>query len=438
MPALKMKSKSSTACIKEVSCLHITQKSRKISKVSSPLVRVCCETAEADTSDQHCNNGSSKLELCTMKKGSDEANHHKMWHDGEDPAFEKYFSSAEDPVINKMDPPPPACTTNFEAMCPPLIDGSGIHFGSNTQNNEGCEDGPGVPDMKADDYDNWISYFGQNLMFDMIDGSMKLPALEETTELVNVHFAGSCEELSKSSDNSNSRLVSHQIKPCDQEADVNLGNIESDEVDFDPQSFIRNFLDLSDMGPDLLPAPVPKETSNRNRITLVLDLDETLVHSTMGPCDDADFTFQVFFNMKEHTVYVRQRPFLRTFLERVAEMFEIIVFTASESVYAEQLLDKLDPDRKLIARRAYRESCIFSDGSYTKDLTVLGVDLAKVAIIDNTPQVFRLQVNNGIPIKSWFDDPSDHALISLIPFLETLADADDVRPIIAKTFGIKE
>lgn len=46
--------------------------------------------------------GSSKLELCTMKKGSDEANHHKMWHDGEDPAFEKYFSSAEDPVINKM------------------------------------------------------------------------------------------------------------------------------------------------------------------------------------------------------------------------------------------------------------------------------------------------------------------------------------------------
>lgn len=91
--------------------------------------------------------------------------------------------------------------------------------------------------------------------------------------------------------------------------------------------------------------------------------------------------------MKEHTVYVRQRPYLKPFLEKVAEMFEIIVFTASQSSYAEQLLNILDPSGKLISQRAYRESCLFSDGSYTKDLTVLGVDLAKVALIDNSPQV---------------------------------------------------
>lgn len=91
--------------------------------------------------------------------------------------------------------------------------------------------------------------------------------------------------------------------------------------------------------------------------------------------------------MKEHTVYVRKRPYLRKFLERVAEMFEVVIFTASQSIYAGQLLDILDPEGNLISRRVYRESCIFSDGSYTKDLTVLGVDLAKVAIIDNSPQV---------------------------------------------------
>lgn len=111
------------------------------------------------------------------------------------------------------------------------------------------------------------------------------------------------------------------------------------------------------------------------------------MHSTLEHCDDADFTFPVFFDMKEHTVYVKQRPYLKVFLERVAEMFEIVVFTASQSIYAEKLLDILDPERKLISQRIYRESCIFSDGSYTKDLTILGVELAKVAIIDNSPQV---------------------------------------------------
>jgi len=91
--------------------------------------------------------------------------------------------------------------------------------------------------------------------------------------------------------------------------------------------------------------------------------------------------------MKEYTVYVKQRPYLHAFLERVSEMFEVVIFTASQSIYAKQLLDILDPDGRFISRRMYRESCLFSDGNYTKDLTILGVDLAKVAIIDNSPQV---------------------------------------------------
>lgn len=68
-------------------------------------------------------------------------------------------------------------------------------------------------------------------------------------------------------------------------------------------------------------------------------------------------------------------------------MFEIVLFTASQRFYAEQLLDRLDPDRKFFSRREYRETCVLSDGIFTKDLTVLGVDLAKVAIVDNSPQV---------------------------------------------------
>lgn len=119
----------------------------------------------------------------------------------------------------------------------------------------------------------------------------------------------------------------------------------------------------------------------------LLCLTETLVHSTLEPCDDADFTFSVNFNLKEHTVYVRCRPHLRDFLDRVSGLFEIIIFTASQSIYAEQLLNVLDPKRKIFRHRVYRDSCVFVDGNYLKDLSVLGRDLSRVIIIDNSPQV---------------------------------------------------
>ncbi|CAK9140138.1 unnamed protein product [Ilex paraguariensis] len=286
-----------------------------------------------------------------------------------------------------------------------------------------------LPDYKCDE---------PSMFFNVAEECMMLPFLEDTTETSNGHDNETREESIIKSDDSSLYLAIHQLRSCNQDSDVNFCT-DSDEAEFfDPHMFIRNLPDLPDVSPSFRPTLLPKETRKVKSVTLVLDLDETLVHSTLEYCNDADFTFSVVFNMKEHTVYVKQRPYLRTFLERVAEKFEIAIFTASQSIYAKQLLDILDPDGKIISRRAYRESCIFSDGNYTKDLTILGVDLAKVAIIDNSPQVFQLQVNNGIPIRSWFDDPSDCALISLLPFLGTLVDADDVRPIIAKRFGNKE
>lgn len=53
-------------------------------------------------------------------------------------------------------------------------------------------------------------------------------------------------------------------------------------------------------------------------------------------------------------------------------------------------------------------------------------------------QAFGFQVDNGIPIESWFDDRSDQELLSLIPFLETLVEAQDVRPLIARKFKLRE
>ncbi|KAF5741162.1 CTD small phosphatase-like protein 2 isoform X1 [Tripterygium wilfordii] len=208
--------------------------------------------------------------------------------------------------------------------------------------------------------------------------------------------------------------------------------------DFDPYLFIRNLPDLSSVVPTFRRMLLPKQTRSCPPTSLVLDLDETLVHSTLEPCDDADFTFPVNFNLQEHTVYVRCRPHLRDFMDRVSRLFEIIIFTASQSIYAEQLLNVLDPKRKIFRHRVFRDSCVYVDGNYLKDLSVLGRDLAHVIIIDNSPQAFGFQVDNGIPIESWFDDRSDEELLLLLPFLESLVDVEDVRPLIAKKFKLRE
>ncbi|XP_014493803.1 CTD small phosphatase-like protein 2 isoform X1 [Vigna radiata var. radiata] len=207
--------------------------------------------------------------------------------------------------------------------------------------------------------------------------------------------------------------------------------------DFDPYLFIKTLPDLSSVVPTFRRLLLPKQTRSCPSTTLVLDLDETLVHSTLEPCEDVDFTFPINFNCEEHIVYVRCRPHLKDFLERVSGLFEIIIFTASQSIYAEQLLNVLDPKRKIFRHRVYRESCVYVEGNYLKDLTVLGRDLAHVIIIDNSPQAFGFQVDNGIPIESWFEDRSDRELLSLLPFLESLVGVEDVRPLIAKKFNLR-
>jgi len=53
-------------------------------------------------------------------------------------------------------------------------------------------------------------------------------------------------------------------------------------------------------------------------------------------------------------------------------------------------------------------------------------------------QAFGFQVDNGIPIESWFDDRSDQELLHLIPFLESLVGAEDVRPLIAQKFNLRQ
>ena len=184
--------------------------------------------------------------------------------------------------------------------------------------------------------------------------------------------------------------------------------------------------------------PPRRMTRNTTPVTLVLDLDETLVHGSVEGGEGSDLVFPVAFNGVTYQVGVKMRPHMDRFLRAVADKFEVVVFTASQQVYADTLLDIIDPKRELIKHRLFRDSCLLVEGNYLKDLNVLGRDLSKTVLVDNSPHAFGYQVDNGIPIESWFDDPHDTELLKLADFLDTIVDAEDVRPLVRNHFKTHE
>lgn len=138
------------------------------------------------------------------------------------------------------------------------------------------------------------------------------------------------------------------------------------------------------------------------RYTLVLDLDETLVH---------------YVEVGEEAE-VLVRPYCYEFLAEMSQHYELVVFTAGLQDYADWVLDQLDTEHH-IKHRLYRHHTVKEGNVYIKDLGKTGRDLAKTIIVDNVAENFRLQPENGIFIKSWFDDMHDDALQQLAPLLRS-------------------
>ncbi|KAL8691478.1 MAG: hypothetical protein Q9218_003305 [Villophora microphyllina] len=164
----------------------------------------------------------------------------------------------------------------------------------------------------------------------------------------------------------------------------------------------------------------PMDARFQGKKCLVLDLDETLVHSSFKILHQADFTIPVEIEGQYHNVYVIKRPGVDQFMKRVGELYEVVVFTASVSKYGDPLLDQLDI-HNVVHHRLFRESCYNHQGNYVKDLSQVGRDLRETIIIDNSPTSYIFHPQHAVPISSWFSDAHDNELLDLIPVLEDLA-----------------
>ena len=124
-----------------------------------------------------------------------------------------------------------------------------------------------------------------------------------------------------------------------------------------------------------------------------------------------------------------KRPGIEEFLEKMYKLYEIVIYTASLAIYADPLLDEIDPSN-YASYRLFREHCTFYNNAFVKDLSVIGRNMKDVIIADNSPASYLFQPENAIPILTWIDDLNDNKLYELVPVLELLSHFPDVREAI--------
>jgi CTD nuclear envelope phosphatase 1 len=166
------------------------------------------------------------------------------------------------------------------------------------------------------------------------------------------------------------------------------------------------------------------EPTSQPRKTLILDLDETLIHSmSKGGRMSTGHMVEVRLNaaslgmggQSQHPIlyWVNKRPYCDEFLRRVCKWFNLVIFTASVQEYADPVIDWLETERKFFSARYYRQHCTYRQGAYIKDLSSVDPDLSNVMILDNSPLSYLFHEGN----RSWL-----FVFISAMPFALTLTD----------------
>ncbi|KAL4445125.1 hypothetical protein ABPG74_018853 [Tetrahymena malaccensis] len=224
------------------------------------------------------------------------------------------------------------------------------------------------------------------------------------------------------------------------------------------------------------PVFLPPLASNKK--TIFFDLDETLIHCIdifTDPQQYQEFTQSNMTNKNpspfskniescNETLCTIQctpqeqiqclfsiRPYAQQILQELSKDFELILLTAARKIYADAVLQKLDPENKIFSHKFYRECCIEfqipnplqnqgSKKSYLKDLRIFqNRKLENVILVDNSPLSYLNQVSNGIPILDYCNNnKNDEELLHLCSYLKTLINVTDVRESIKQKFFLKQ
>ena len=185
---------------------------------------------------------------------------------------------------------------------------------------------------------------------------------------------------------------------------------------------LKPWFSTMDISPKLSTLPIEK------RKVLVLDLDETLIHSSQFPPHPKVDSFQC----GSPPIIVHKRPGVDHFIEMATTIFDTYIYTYGTLVYADPIIDELCPMIRQ-DHRLYRHRCKVEKGAVKKDLKRFNRPMTDVILIEDSPFAKRQQPDNTILIPPWQGSPSDTVLIDYLPrVLLQCSIASDVRTIIRR------
>lgn len=166
-------------------------------------------------------------------------------------------------------------------------------------------------------------------------------------------------------------------------------------------------------------------------LTLVIDLDETLVHSepaVPGKVYDHEIP------LSRGNIGVQVRPYLRTFFESIRDCYELIIYTASGEIYAEKVRELIDPDDRYFLHLLSRRQCIKVNDIFVKTIDIFANrDPKTVLILDNAFYAFAYNYVNQLLVKPYLGGKDDTELLKILLFLQTcLADCKDVPAFLSR------
>ena len=169
--------------------------------------------------------------------------------------------------------------------------------------------------------------------------------------------------------------------------------------------------------------------------TLVLDLDETLILATKKK--PAVYDAALTYNGRD-LIYLKLRPFLKEFLEDMQELYELIIYTSADRVYADNIINFIEQDQLYFSHRLYQLQCLRRGNKYLfKNLELLcsNRSISDIIIVDNLVINYSLSVRNGIPILDYKGDDNDYQLVHLAAYLRKLATETNLQEAINRDFA---